>query len=110
MACATDAGNFSAAIAALPTDSLTASAAAGEAFCSAEKPWLATMLLVYAAAVRLPMMATPSAPPISRVVSFIAEPTPAFSRGSDPMIESVAGAMARPMPTPMITSTAPISG
>ena len=56
------------------------------------------------------MMATPSAPPISRVVSFIAEPTPAFSRGSDPMIESVAGAIARPMPTPMITSTAPTSG
>ena len=57
------------------------------------------------ALVMLPMIATPSAPPISRVVSFIAEPTPAFSGGSDPMIESVAGAIARPMPTPMMTST-----
>ncbi len=58
----------------------------------------------------LPMMATPSAPPISRVVSFMAEPTPAFSGGSDPMIESVAGAIARPIPTPMITRTAATNG
>ena len=53
----------------------------------------------------LPRMATPRAPPISRVVSFMAEPMPAFSGGSDPMIDSVAGAMARPMPTPITTST-----
>ena len=45
-----------------------------------------------------PMTATPRAPPIWRVVSFMAEPTPALSRGSEPMIDSVAGAMARPMP------------
>ena len=32
------------------------------------------------------------------VVSFIAEPTPALSRGSEPMIDSVAGAIARAMP------------
>ena len=57
----------------------------------------------------LPRMATPSAPPISRVVSFIAEPTPAFSGGTEPMIESVAGAIAKPMPTPTITSTTPTS-
>ena len=44
------------------------------------------------------MTATPSAPPICRVVSFIADPTPAFSRGKDPMIDSVAGAMTQPMP------------
>ena len=58
----------------------------------------------------LPRIATPSAPPISRVVSFIAEPTPAFSGGSDPMIDSVAGAIARPMPTPIRTRTTATSG
>ena len=35
------------------------------------------------------MTATPSAPPSSRVVSFTADPTPAFG-GNDPMIDSVA--------------------
>ena len=44
------------------------------------------------------MMATPSAPPIWRVVSLTAEPTPAFSRGSEPMTDSVAGAITMPMP------------
>ena len=57
----------------------------------------------------LPRMATPNAPPISRVVSFIAEPTPAFAGGTEPMIESVAGAIARPMPRPTMTRTAPTS-
>ena len=42
---------------------------------------------------RLPMTATPRVPPSSRVVSLTAEPTPAFSVGSEPMIDSVAGAM-----------------
>ena len=46
----------------------------------------------------LPMMATPRAPPIWRVVSLTAEPTPAFSRGSEPMTDSVAGAITMPMP------------
>jgi hypothetical protein len=54
-------------------------------------------------------MATPRAPPTSRVVSFTAEPTPAFSRGREPMMESVAGVMARPIPTPIVTMTARIS-
>ena len=40
----------------------------------------------------LPTTATPSAPPTSRLVSFTAEPTPAWSRGSEPMIDSVDGA------------------
>ncbi len=44
------------------------------------------------------MTATPRAPPIWRVVSFMAEPTPAFSGGSEPMTASVAGAMTSPMP------------
>ena len=47
----------------------------------------------------LPRTATPSAPPTWRVVSFTAEPTPAFASGSEPMIDSVAGAIVRPMPS-----------
>ena len=47
-----------------------------------------------------PSTATPNAPPTCRVVSLTAEPTPALARGSDPMIESVAGAMTLPMPRP----------
>src|ERR1700737_1939567 len=48
-------------------------------------------------------MATPNAPPTSRVVSFIAEPTPALPGGSDPMIDSVAGTIDMDSPTAMIT-------
>ena len=44
-------------------------------------------------AISEPKTATPTAPPIWRVVSFTAEPTPALARGSEPMIESVQGAM-----------------
>ena len=62
------------------------------------------MFAVYADANTLPMIATPSAPPTCRVVSFIADPTPAFASGSEPMIDSVAGAIAIPMPAPRITS------
>ena len=46
----------------------------------------------------LPSTATPSVPPSSRTTSFIAEPMPALARGSAPMIASVAGDIARPMP------------
>ena len=46
-------------------------------------------------------MATPRVPPSSRVVSFTAEPTPARSGGSAPMIDSVAGAVTKPRPLPM---------
>ena len=52
----------------------------------------------YVDASTLPMMAIPSAPPTWRVVSLTAEPTPAFDRGNDPMIDSVAGAIVQPMP------------
>ena len=55
-------------------------------------------------------MATPSVVPTSRVVSFIAEPTPALSRGTDDMISSVIGLIVRPMPIAignMPTSTWP---
>ena len=42
----------------------------------------------------------PSAPPSSRVVSFMAEPTPAFESGTALMISPVAGAAVMPMPAP----------
>jgi hypothetical protein len=45
-----------------------------------------------------PRMATPSAPPSSRVVSFMAEPTPALPRGTDDMISVVSGVMVVAMP------------
>ena len=50
-------------------------------------------------AINDPKTATPMAPPICRVVSFTALPTPALARGSEPMIESVQGAMTCDMPT-----------
>src|SRR3954447_23206499 len=54
-----------------------------------------------------PPTATPSVPPSSRVVSLTAEPTPAFSLGSEPMIDSVAGAVVRvrPLDTSSIQAT-----
>ena len=39
-------------------------------------------------------------------VSFMAEPTPALASGSEPMIDSVAGAMVKPMPAPSRASVA----
>ena len=54
----------------------------------------------------LPTIATPSAPPSSRVVSLTADPMFARAGGSESMIDSVAGAPARPMPAPMRTSAA----
>ncbi len=53
----------------------------------------------------LPRTATPRAPPVCLVVSLTAEPTPALPGGSDPMIDSVAGAVVRPMPTPNTSRT-----
>ena len=47
-----------------------------------------------------PRIATPSAPPVVRVVSLTAEPTLALSSGSEPITDSVAGAIAMPMPKP----------
>ena len=48
----------------------------------------------------LPITATPSVAPKSRVASLTADPTPAFSLGTTPMIASVAGAEIRPRPPP----------
>src|ERR1700758_5579939 len=48
----------------------------------------------------LPTIATPRVPPSSRVVSLTAEPTLALSALSEPMIDSVAGAVANPSPPP----------
>ena len=52
-----------------------------------------------------PNTATPTAPPIWRVVSLTADPTPALARGSEPMIESVHGAITFAMPAPIIIVT-----
>jgi hypothetical protein len=52
----------------------------------------------------LPSTATPSAAPSSRVVSFVADPTPARAFETAPMIDSVAGAIARPIPSDMTSS------
>jgi len=51
----------------------------------------------------LPMTATPSVPPTSRVASLTAEPMPALSVCTAPMIDSVAGALVSPMPRPSRT-------
>ena len=48
-----------------------------------------------------PRTATPSVPPTWRVASFVAEPTPAFSGGSAPIIEFVAGVIAMPIAVPI---------
>ena len=54
------------------------------------------------------MTATPSVPPSRRVASLTAEPTPALSLGTTPMIASVAGALVKPMPMPYSTICAAI--
>ncbi len=57
----------------------------------------------------LPSSAMPSAPPSSRVVSFTAEPTPAFDSGTDVMISLVAGAAVMLIPAPSRPNAAPIT-
>jgi hypothetical protein len=48
----------------------------------------------------LPITATPKVAPKSRVASLTADPTPAFSFATTPMIASVAGAVIKPSPPP----------
>ena len=45
-----------------------------------------------------PRTATPRAPPSSRVVSFMAEPTPALPSGTDTMMRVVSGVIVSAMP------------
>ncbi|MEZ5137591.1 MAG: hypothetical protein R2711_02065 [Acidimicrobiales bacterium] len=45
-----------------------------------------------------PSTATPRAPPSSRVVSFMAEPTPALPSGTELMMSVVSGVMTVAMP------------
>ena len=71
-------------------------------FTHAFEAFVNTMQGVNAEAITLPMIATPSAPPTWRVVSLTADPTPAFARGTELMIDSVAGAIVSPMPSAMI--------
>ena len=75
-----------------PTDSWASAA------CEALSPVTDRSWARYAEVAMLPSTATPRAPPSSRVVSLIAEPTPALSSGTEPMIAPVAGAIARLMP------------
>src|SRR5690606_19035025 len=56
------------------------------------------MLEAYDEVTSDPSTATPSAPPSSRVVSFMAEPTPALDTGTAAMISVVSGVMARATP------------
>ncbi len=63
----------------------------------------------YSDANTLPITATPSVAPSSRVVSLTAEPIPAFAVLTAPMIDSVAGAVVRPMPVPSRTICPAIS-
>ena len=59
----------------------------------------------YRAAKIEPSTATPRAPPTWRVVSLTAEPTPARSFGTAPMIDSVTGETVIPMPIPYTSRT-----
>src|SRR5581483_6471921 len=102
---ADSAGSPRAVSRALPIESRTAALAPGasplsEATGPSTAPW-------YREAKMLPSTATPSAPPVWRVVSLTAEPTPALPGGSDPMIDSVAGAVVKPMPAPNQIRTSP---
>ena len=54
-------------------------------------------------------MATPRAPPTSRMVSLMALPAPAWRAGTVVMMMVLAGAITSPMPAPMI-ATARASG
>jgi hypothetical protein len=56
----------------------------------------------------LPITATPSVPPASRVASFTADPTPVFAGGRTLRMDSVAGAEVNPRPRPIITITTTI--
>ena len=60
--------------------------------------WTWFIWLLYAELSTVPSTATPRAPPIWRVVSFMAEPTPALPCGIEPITELVAGLMVMPMP------------
>jgi hypothetical protein len=56
----------------------------------------------------LPITATPSVPPASRVASFTADPTPVFAGGRTLRMDSVAGAEVNPRPRPINTITTTI--
>src|SRR5262245_12179122 len=70
-----------------------------------DTPWAASHVAWYCEAKMLPRTATPSAPPVWRVVSFTADPTPARPGGSDPMIDSVTGDTVIPIPMPYTSRT-----
>src|SRR5262249_18120141 len=71
-----------------------------------DTPRAASQVAWYCEAKMLPRTATPSAPPVWRVVSFTADPTPARPGGGDPMIDSGTGDTAIPTPMPDTSPTA----
>ena len=99
-------GNELAATTTLPMPSRTVDPAATD---SVLKLAVACTLDRYTALVMLPRIATPRAPPIWRVVSLTADPTPALASGSEPMIELVAGVITMPSPVPSRARTAATS-
>ena len=66
------------------------------------------MPLRYCAARMLPITATPTAPPTSRVVSLTAEPTPALSIGSDRTMPVDRVGSASDVPVAVTTNDAPM--
>ena len=92
---------------AAPTDCSAADRAASGRLNGASN---LTICGLYVVAKMLPMIATPSVPPTSRLVSFIAEPTPAISRGNEPIIDSEAGLVTSASPhaiNTMLPTTGP---
>src|SRR3954471_381631 len=88
-----------------PADAADCSASASECVAFSGRPLTAPFIEERKCdATRLPITATPSAPPSSRVVSFTAEPTPALCSGSDRMIAPVDGAVVMPMPSAWTTT------
>src|SRR5262249_4041208 len=96
---ATPAGRCFATCSDVPIESRAECTTAGET------PRAASHVAWYCEAKMLPRTATPSAPPVCRVVSFTAEPTPARPGGSDPMIDSVTGETVTPIPMPYTSRT-----
>src|SRR5664280_465459 len=83
-----------------PRDPRAAWARAGAAWCAANA---VVTPCWYRVAIRLPMTATPNAPPICRKAPLVAEPTPVCSAGTDPMTDPVAAGITKPAPTPIRT-------
>src|SRR6516165_1396849 len=67
------------------------------------------MLSWYLVLSRLPITATPRAPPTCMNALLVADPTPVSPLGSDPMTDSVAAGITNPTPTPAMMTPNTIS-